>query len=289
LLPRGLGVRALHLAVTVGVIAFVVRTAAAQDADADAAAAGADGLASNAWVLPIQSILAFEPISVIIALCSIVAVTLIIQSILRLRRSVLLPDDSNDEIDRLIREKKFRELVDYTAEDDSFVSRSLHPALQKAPSMTEMKESLETSVGDETAEEFRRLEYINILANAGPLLGLLGTVIGIMDAFLAMQRAGGAADVGALAGGISTALGTTMLGLLLAIPCLVAYGILRGQADRLTSEGSLAAEEFLGLIKAEGKGSSSSSSSSSRSSSSKPAAPAQPKAPARAAAPVPQA
>ena len=69
-----------------------------------------------------------------------------------------------------------------------------------------------------------------------------------MDAFLEMRRAGGSADVAALAGGISTALGTTMLGLILAIPCLIAYGVLRNKVDRLTTEGGLLAEEFLLMI-----------------------------------------
>jgi biopolymer transport protein ExbB len=68
-----------------------------------------------------------------------------------------------------------------------------------------------------------------------------------------MRRAGGAAEVSALAEGISTALGTTMLGLILAVPCLIAYSILRNKADRLTQEGAELSEELLLSMRADGR------------------------------------
>ncbi len=277
--------RALLLsALLVSVLVFGGR-AMAQDADA-APADGAESVAASPWLLPFESLADFEPVTIVILLCSVVAVTLIVQASLRARRSVLLPDESDAQIEELIRERNFRELVEFTDEDDSFVSRSLNPALKRAPSFTEMREALEAGVADETAEEFRRLEYINILANVGPLLGLLGTVVGIMAAFLEMQKAGGSADVGALAGGISTALGTTMLGLVLAIPSLVAYGLLRGKVDRLTTEGALAAEEFLLMIRPD-KDKAAGGSSATRSSSRSRPTPTPAKAPARQASPTP--
>ena len=294
--------RLVRLTLSLAVLLALALPAMAQDAGVDGtspaapdAAAADDGIVSTAWALPVQSLMDFEPVTWVIVLCSVLAVTLIIQAILRARRQVLLPEESTAEIERLIQERKLRELVDFTENDDAFVSRSLHPALKRAPSFTEMREALEGGVADETAEEFRRLEYINILANVGPLLGLLGTVIGIMDAFLEMRKAGGTADVSALAGGISTALGTTMLGLILAIPALAAYGILRNKVDRLTTEGALQAEEFLLMLKADKDARSPSSSSSSRSSSGSAAAasssaaapkPTPAKAPARQAAPT---
>ncbi|MEM7807817.1 MAG: MotA/TolQ/ExbB proton channel family protein [Planctomycetota bacterium] len=275
--------RALLLsALLVSILVFGGR-ALAQDAG-DAAAESVEGatIVSSPWLLPFESLLVPEPVTWVIVLCSVVAVTLIIQASLRARRSVLLPDESDAQIEELIQGRNFRELIEFTDEDDSFVSRSLNPALKRAPSFTEMREALEAGVADETAEEFRKLEYINILANVGPLLGLLGTVVGIMAAFLEMQRAGGSAAVDQLAGGISTALGTTMLGLVLAIPSLVAYGILRNKVDRLTSEGALAAEEFLLMIRPDkDKAGGSSSSSKPR------PRPTPAKAPARQSAPAP--
>ncbi len=75
---------------------------------------------------------------------------------------------------------------------------------------------METAVGEQTADQFRKIEYLNIIGNLGPLLGLLGTVIGMIDAFLALNASGGNASPATLAFGISKALVHTMLGLLLA-------------------------------------------------------------------------
>ena len=236
-----------------------------------------------------------DPISILIVLLSVGAITVIIQAFLRVRRSVILPEDSTAQIEEMIQNRKFKDLIQYTDEDDGFVSASLNPALKQAPNFAAMKEAMETAVGERMAEEFRKLEIINILANVGPLLGLLGTVLGIMQAFLKMQQGGGAADPSSLAGGISTALGTTLLGLCLAIPCLVAYGYLRTKADRLTNEGALQAEEFLQMMKPEGSksrpgGPASSSSSSSAASAASAARSSAPSAPstARAATPAPK-
>lgn len=108
---------------------------------------------------------------------------------------------------------------------------------------------METSLGEQTADQFRKIEFLNIIGNLGPLLGLLGTVLGMINAFQAMTESGGQADPGKLAGGISQALCHTMLGLLLAIPCLASFGVLRTMVDRLTVSGALLAEELLLAIK----------------------------------------
>jgi hypothetical protein len=71
----------------------------------------------------------------------------------------------------------------------------------------------------------------------------------MIDAFQAVASTGGQADVGALSGGISTALCHTFLGLFLAVPCLAAFGVLRTMVDRLTIRGALVAEELLLMMK----------------------------------------
>jgi biopolymer transport protein ExbB len=131
----------------------------------------------------------------------------------------------------------------------------LNPALKRAPSFSSMKEAMETAIGEQTAEQFRKIEYLNIIGNLGPLLGLLGTVLGMIEAFAAMQAAEGSASPADLAGGISRALAHTFLGLFLAVPCLACFGVLRTIVDRLTVRGGLVAEELLLMVKpAEAKG-----------------------------------
>src|SRR5207249_6587535 len=166
-----------------------------------------------------------DPVFFLIMLCSVAGVTLIIQGFIKNRRSVLMPEMSINHIRELINQRQFKELIEYTESDPTFVSRALNPALKRAPSFSSMKEAMETAIGEQTAEQFRKIEYLNILGNLGPLLGLLGTVLGMIEAFSAMAATKGQADVGALSQGISTALTHTFLGLFLAVPCLAAFGV----------------------------------------------------------------
>jgi biopolymer transport protein ExbB len=184
-----------------------------------------------------------------IAALSIIGLTLIIQAFIKNRASVFMPEETTNQIREMIAQRKFKELIDFTETDDSFISKALNPALKRAPSFSSMKEAMETAIGEQTAEQFRRIEYLNIIGNLGPLLGLLGTVLGMITAFSAMEAAHGSADPSKLAGGISQALTHTFLGLFLAIPCLAAFGILRTIVDRLTVRGALIAEELLLMIK----------------------------------------
>jgi len=187
---------------------------------------------------------------IIIMILSMTGLTLIIQGFIKNRASVFMPEVSTEQIREMINQRKFKELLDYTRDDPSFISKVLHPALNRAPAFNAMKEAMETAIGEQTAEKFRSIEYLNIIGNLGPLLGLLGTVLGMIYAFSAMAGAG---DKGAspaqLSLGISKALCHTFLGLGLAIPCLASFGVLRTLVDRLTVRGALLAEELLLLIK----------------------------------------
>ncbi len=80
-----------------------------------------------------------------------------------------------------------------------------------------------------------RIAYLPILANVATLLGLFGTVTGMILAFLAL-RAGGGADPAALAGGIAQSLIATALGLMAAVPCLGFHAVFQRRADRMASQ-----------------------------------------------------
>ena len=191
-----------------------------------------------------------DPVFWTIGALSITALTLIIQGFITNRASVLLPDASTQQMRELIEQRKFKDLLDFTETDPSFVSGAINAALKRASGgFVSMKEAMETAIGEQTAEQFRKIEYLNIIGNLGPLLGLLGTVLGMIEAFEAMHAAGGQAKPSELAHGISTALTHTFLGLFLAIPCLAAFGILRTIVDRLTVRGALIAEEMLLMLK----------------------------------------
>jgi biopolymer transport protein ExbB len=193
--------------------------------------------------------LSFDAVSVVIILCSVAGVALIIQGFIKVRRPVMMPESSSNHIRELIGGRQFKELIEFTETDPSFVSKSLNPALKRAPSFSAMKEAMETAVAEQTAEQFRKIEYLNILGNLGPLLGLLGTVVGMIDSFSQVYVNYGKTDADILSLGIAKALAHTFMGLALAIPCLAAFGTLRTMVDRLTVQGALQAEELLLMIK----------------------------------------
>lgn len=240
------------LAACIAAVVFVATSSSSWAQNQGGAAAPAAGNQAPApQKQGLMSLILSHPdfVSFTIAILSITGLTLIIQGFIKIRRGALIPDASTNHIRDLIGRREFKELIDFTETDPSFVSRALNPALKRAPSFSSMKEAMETAIAEQTAEQFRRIEYLNIIGNLGPLLGLLGTVLGMIEAFQDLMAAGGDANPAKLAGGISTALCHTFLGLFLAVPCLAVFGIQRTMVDRLTTQGALIAEELLLLIK----------------------------------------
>jgi biopolymer transport protein ExbB len=238
----------LLLALVATVVFIASSSSLAQNTGGTAGAAAAEAKPQK------QSILSLilghiDFVSITIACLSIWGLTLIIQGFIKIRAGALIPESSTNHIRELIGRREFKELIDFTENDPSFVSRALNPALKRAPSFSSMKEAMETAVAEQTSEQFRKIEYLNIIGNLGPLLGLLGTVLGMIEAFQDLMAAGGDANPAKLAGGISTALCHTFLGLFLAVPCLAVFGIQRTMVDRLTTQGALISEELLLLIK----------------------------------------
>jgi biopolymer transport protein ExbB len=224
----------------------IVRNASAQSPTTAPAATTTAQTSTGIFTLIKDNI---DFIFITIAVLSIWGLTLIIQGFLQNRRSVYLPPATIAAIREMIANRRFPDLLSFTESDDSFISRALYPAMKRAPNFESMKEAMETSLNEQTMDQFRRIEALNIIGNLGPLLGLLGTVWGMIKAFQAMNDKGGSANPADLAGGISTALTHTFLGLFLAVPCLAAFGILRTMVDRLTTDASLTAEDLLLAMK----------------------------------------
>ena len=108
-----------------------------------------------------------------------------------------------------------------------------------------MMRSLEQTADELATARLRRIELLNVFGQVSPMIGLFGTVYGMILAFGAIVASGGSADPVALAGGIGTALTTTFWGLVVAIPALSGYAIIRNKIDELTVEATIAAEEIL--------------------------------------------
>ena len=191
----------------------------------------------------------------ILASCSIAGIALIIDGFLHVKESRIAPVETTEHLRSLIGSRQFKELMDFTTTDQSFVSQSVNAGLRRAHlGYPAMREALESAAGEQTANIFRRIEFLNIIGNIGPLIGLLGTVLGMIIAFYSMEAAGGNPKPSELAGGIARALWHTFGGLFVAIPSLLVFGYLRTKADKISTTASLVSEELLESLRPTEKG-----------------------------------
>lgn len=169
---------------------------------------------------------------------------------LRYRRGSMLPEPVQQRVADLIRQKKYREAIDVADQDSSYLGRIISGALAEAGAGYDAMERAIQETGDaETARILRPLEYLNVLGNIAPMLGLFGTVYGMIVAFQQLVASGGNPDPALLAAGISTALVTTFWGLVVAMPALASYALIRNRVDALTSDGILLGEQLISPFK----------------------------------------
>ncbi|MFG0328942.1 MAG: MotA/TolQ/ExbB proton channel family protein [Phycisphaerales bacterium] len=162
------------------------------------------------------------------------------------RRVNIAPPGVVGEVRRLVETKDYRQLLNLTEGESSYFSNVMAAALREAShGFNAMIRALEQAGDEYTTRRLRRIELLNVIGNVAPMIGLFGTVYGMILAFQGIVAAGGRPDPVDLAGGIGTALTTTFWGLIVAIPSLAGYAVIRNNIDALTSEASLTAEEIL--------------------------------------------
>jgi biopolymer transport protein ExbB len=182
--------------------------------------------------------------------CSLASIALIVEHCITIRRSVLVPELSVAQIKTMFDERRFREALEFCQNDPSLVSGVVHAGLiEAANGYDAMENAMQDATGERAARLYRKIEWLNLLGNVAPMLGLWGTIWGMMVAFGTIEARGGKANPADLAGGIMVALVSTFCGLIVAIPALAAYGIFRGRIEQLSMEAALVAEELLANFK----------------------------------------
>jgi biopolymer transport protein ExbB len=183
---------------------------------------------------------------VVILLLSFAAVTIILEHFWTIRRATIVPPGQVEAARRLIEARQFKECIELVRDGRTMFSDVLTAGLRHGRHGFEaMHEAAAERAGAWSSRLFRRVEYLNIIGNLGPLMGLLGTVLGMIRAFSEMQSAHGAYKPENLAGGISLALVNTFLGLVVAIVSLGFFGICRNRVDALSVAAHAAAIDLL--------------------------------------------
>ncbi|MDT8376699.1 MAG: MotA/TolQ/ExbB proton channel family protein [Mariprofundaceae bacterium] len=182
---------------------------------------------------------------------SVLALTIIFERSWSLRRSVVLPSREIKEIEDAVRSGDVDTAVQMCSDNNTAMSRILWVALKnRGVQRGVMKEILEEVGRQEVAHLERYIGVLGVIAAVSPLLGLLGTVIGMIEVFQVISIEGvGKADI--LAGGISKALNTTAAGLSVAIPALVAYRLFESRVNGFVIEIEQHALHFVEMLKGE--------------------------------------
>lgn len=193
-------------------------------------------------------------IGFVIIVLSLLAVGLIVAQLIRLRRSRLSPDYVRTNLGTMLERHDVPAAMNFCADEANacFVTRVFGAALRRcsrsAFGFLELKSALEESGQQEVARLYRATDGIGLIAAVAPMLGLLGTVVGMVGAFDTISTTEGVAKPGQLAGDISIALITTVMGLVVAIPATAAYAWLRNRIDNTVGEIGETIDELASLL-----------------------------------------
>ena len=177
---------------------------------------------------------------------SLVMVYLAAEYGLTIRRKKLFPDGTGRRIVETIQQSGPGQLEARIAGQDDFVSTAVVRAVaQGRDDWFRMRNLLFESLEEQALRFLRRIEWLNLIGNVSPMVGLFGTVFGMIELFNDIVMAGGQPRPAHLAGGISVALVTTFWGLLIAIPALAMHGVFRNRIETLISAATTETENIL--------------------------------------------
>jgi len=187
---------------------------------------------------------------------SIASVALIWIAFTANRVADMLPPSAVEMMRKMVSSGQFAESLEWSRTKGGDFGRVIHAALLAAPAGHDaMMQAAESMTDELVVRRLRKIEVLNVFGQVAPMIGLFGTVYGMIVAFFTIAQMGGTADPVALAGGIGTALVTTFWGLLIAIPALSTFAVVRNRIDAAGSEGAREVEQILMRFRPGGSGS----------------------------------
>jgi biopolymer transport protein ExbB len=234
-------------------------TGNAQSSSAPPAAAPASGNAAGPGSLgppkrrTLLDVIIYDggTIGAMIILLSVAAIGLIIEHFVSIRRGKLMPDLVMYELEELIQNHKIDEAIDVcdAAGNDCLVAAVVRAALVRYQGaqfgFAEYKAAAEEAGESQIGRLYRKTTALALIAAIAPMLGLTGTVMGMITSFNTIAATGGMARPDELASGIGQALITTLEGLCVAMPSMVAVSFFRNRIDSLAAEAGSRVEQIL--------------------------------------------
>lgn len=221
-------------------------------AEAPAGDGAADAAASSAGDEGPQNILSwtFEALgwsyTLVFLALSFTLVSLLVMNLLAARRDNLCPQELVEGFEDRLNEKEFQQAYDLARSDESVLGQVLSAGLAKlSRGYNRALEGMQEVGEEESMKLEHRLSYMALIGNISPMIGLFGTVQGMIASFQVIASGGSTPKPSELAVGISTALFTTLVGLAVAIPAIAAYNILRNRVARLLLEVGVTSENLM--------------------------------------------
>lgn len=190
-------------------------------------------------------------VGLFIILLSVVSVGFIIEHFMTIRKTTLMPDSVAADLESLIAQGQVDQAIEYCHDppNHSLFATVVLAGLERYKGsefgFAEYKAAVEEAGEDQTGSLYRKTEVLGLIGSIAPMLGLTGTVLGMIKAFNTIAATDGAAKPAELAGGIGQALVTTLMGLVVAIPTMVAFSYFRNKIDSIIAEAGKRVEQVL--------------------------------------------
>jgi len=223
------------------------------DVDADSAS-GTEGRSGTSRGDSSQSLLGWVAhasapvvvVTLVITVMSFYLIALVVWMAMHYRLSAMVPPPLVRDVQDLLDQTKYNEAFHRLLEDSSFLARVLAAGVRKLPAgLSQAQRATELANEDATMEMEHRTTYLATVGTLGPMIGLVGTVYGMIMAFRVIALEDSSPQASQLAAGISTALYSTLEGIAISIPAIFFYAMFRNRIARLSLEVGMATEPLL--------------------------------------------
>ena len=177
--------------------------------------------------------------------CSMCGTALVIEHAVNIRREKLAPTPLAQDLEALIDEEQYDEAIELCDQEGGYLSNLVGSALRmRHAGYEEMIQGLEAAANEETFKLQAKISYLSLIGNIGPLLGLLGTVTGMITSFQVIEHLK-APTPGDLAMGVYESLVNTTMGLFIGIIFLTTYFVYKNKVTKMTLSMNLQAVDLL--------------------------------------------
>jgi biopolymer transport protein ExbB len=196
----------------------------------------------NIFMHIIKSLSWFAPIMLIV---SIALIALIMLLVMELRMAAAIPPGFVEDFTETVNKRKFKEAFEMAKEDGSFLGRVMTTGMSRLQyGIDDAREAAFNMVESVKAGKDQLITYLATIGTLGPMLGLVGTVWGMILSFMELGR-GGTPNPAKLADGISHALVVTLVGIALSVPAIFCHAFFRNRLIRISMDVSNIADDLL--------------------------------------------